>query len=232
MRTRRDLGVVSSGAFGGVDLMQTETHELDGLERSVLQLLSNQTDDDDQPTWISFNEICLKIGTRKDSHAGSHVGGNSPEDIEDIERVLEHAHGDGLVDKYEVGSVRNTPVRLSDQGVYEASGFADLVVDNPIEPTKEEFIGSEEWTGRVLRQEQVAELVSNIDAALRNLDNLGLPNEKMAQARALLLAARTLSEAPEPPLEIISWLLAHFDRLVGITGLLVGVASLVKSWTN
>jgi hypothetical protein len=90
-----------------------------------------------------------------------------------------------------------------------------------------EPILSETWTGRTLSAVQKIELVQNIDAALGSVAGLTLSQEKASQVRSLLLAARTLSEAPDPPLDIIKLIFGNVDRLIGIAGFFVGLAGLI-----
>jgi hypothetical protein len=90
-------------------------------------------------------------------------------------------------------------------------------------------IDSSRWTGRTLSTTERVELTENIDDALRRIDGLQLTQEKKAQVRSLLLAARTLSEAPEPPLDILHLLFGNVDRLIGIAGFLVGVAGFLSA---
>jgi len=54
-----------------------------------------------------------------------------------------------------------------------------------------------------------------IDQALRDLDALGAGNAEKAQARSLLVATHALSEAPEPPSELIWKILERGMAIVG-----------------
>jgi hypothetical protein len=85
------------------------------------------------------------------------------------------------------------------------------------------------WTGRALNSEQVEELGRNIDDAIRRVDDLSLGNDRKAQCRAYLRGARELVQAPEPPFDLIAYLLANVDRIIGIAGFVIGVVGLLVS---
>lgn len=73
---------------------------------------------------------------------------------------------------------------------------------------------------------QRIELSSNISEALKKIDDLNLTQEKKSQARAFLIAAQQLLEAPEPPFSVVHFLLKRVDTIIGVSGFLVGVAGL------
>ncbi len=85
-------------------------------------------------------------------------------------------------------------------------------------------VDSASWTGRTLSTSDTAELVQNIDQALSKIDAINLTQEKRAQARAFLRAVRELAEAPEPPFDLIEYMLKNVDRMIGLAGLFVGIA--------
>ena len=78
-----------------------------------------------------------------------------------------------------------------------------------------------------LSPEQKQLLTNDLDQAIRRIDDLELSQVRRAQIRSLLLAARTLSEAPEPPVDIIKALLSNADRIINIAGFFIGVAGLI-----
>jgi hypothetical protein len=100
-----------------------------------------------------------------------------------------------------------------------------LLNGGPVLPSVE----SSAWTGRTLSTTQKAELVVNLDEALTKIDSLTLTQEKRAQARAFLRAVRELADAPDPPFDLIEFMLRHVDRIIGIAGFFVGVASLMAT---
>jgi len=107
-----------------------------------------------------------------------------------------------------------------------------IVLDNPVAPVdvSEETILSDSidgeivqkidstsWTGLsqvVVGSHNSNVITSLIDAALEQLDSSD--NSDVAQARTLLLAARDLAEAPEPPSDIIWELIQRAGAIVGL----------------
>jgi len=78
-----------------------------------------------------------------------------------------------------------------------------------------------------LTPEQKDLLVNDIGQALKRVDELDLGQERRSQIRSLLLAAQALSEAPQPPINIIKMLLSDVDRMINVAGFFVGVAGLI-----
>jgi DNA-binding MarR family transcriptional regulator len=107
------------------------------------------------------------------------------------------------------------------------SSFNEDIIETA--PDDEPSVVSSAWTGRILNAQQVEELGRDLDDALRRVDSLDLDNHKKAQCRAFIRAAQELASAPEPPFSLIAYLIANVDRIVGIGGFIVGVASLLVS---
>ena len=95
----------------------------------------------------------------------------------------------------------------------------DLPAGGDNEPLRAEPIrvDSRSWTGltRVRVTHRNAHAISRlIDTALGELSTDG--NAKTAQARVLLLAAKELTDAPEPPSDIIWELIQRAGTVVGL----------------
>ena len=91
-------------------------------------------------------------------------------------------------------------------------------------------VSSSAWTGRVTLPEKNRErLVIALRAAEGELDALGAGNAEKAQARAYLVAAAALAEAPDPPADIIWDLIQRANNIAGIAALLVSIVGLFVS---
>lgn len=92
---------------------------------------------------------------------------------------------------------------------------------------------SSTWTGLprafILAPEQQVALVSELDVAERQLGMLGLGQEVAAQARAYIVAARVLAEAPEPASDLIWTMLGRLNNIAGVASLLVGMIALFRT---
>jgi hypothetical protein len=96
-------------------------------------------------------------------------------------------------------------------------------IDSVPSPT-EIRVQSEAWTGisSVRIDARNAQAVSRlIDAALNELPRDG--NERVAQARTLLLAAKELTDAPEPPSDIIWELVQRAGAVVGLLDIFIRI---------
>lgn len=206
-------------------------HELEDI---VLSYLAE--DDSDEPKFQSLTTIFEKAELPQEWRHSFPEEERGLDDKEAIRAALSQLEMDGMVECRWGERDYEGNYRVTREGYYSAViGEQNLVVDEaeftPL-PSVPIPIDSSKWTGRRLREKELAELAKTIDDCIDRISDLQLPQEQLAQARSYLLAARALSEAPDPPINVISWLLAHFDRIVGIAGLLVGVASLVSSWTQ
>ena len=95
------------------------------------------------------------------------------------------------------------------------------------------LISSSSWTGLpsqfVLDEQKKAELVLLLAAAERTLDSLGMGNSEKATVRAYIIAARALSDVPDPPVDIIWELINRANSLAGIAALFVSIIALFTS---
>ncbi len=97
-------------------------------------------------------------------------------------------------------------------------------------------IDSAAWTGLpstfVLAEEKRETLVSMLREAESSLDQLGAGNSEKAMARAYIVAARTLADAPDPPVDLIWEIIGRANSLAGIASLLVSIIALFSAATH
>ena len=131
---------------------------------------------------------------------------------------------DGLVEDGRVQTNTRGHYRLSVAGVEFAQkewGFA-------IDP-----IHSVEWTGSLDRHEVSAASRERISQRLRAieaaLEDLPLTQTERANAKAYLLATIALSEAPDPPWELIIKLLGVLGGLGAIASAITDVLSMIRA---
>ncbi len=70
---------------------------------------------------------------------------------------------------------------------------------------------------------QAEKLVAELGKSIDELDSLEVDNETKAQARALFIAARSLADAPEPPVGLIWEILERLNNISGIASLLLTI---------
>lgn len=91
-------------------------------------------------------------------------------------------------------------------------------------------IDSALWTGlrsnKVVALEKRDELVRLLVKAERDLDALSGTNSEKGMARAYIVAARVLAEAPEPPEDLIWELVGRANSLAGVASLFVSIIAL------
>ena len=89
-------------------------------------------------------------------------------------------------------------------------------------------IDSSRWTGLPteykLTEARREHLQSLIEKAMSDLELLGAGNAEKAQARSYLVALNALSEAPEPPSDVIWSLLERGMVIVGVCELFYRIA--------
>jgi uncharacterized protein YjbI with pentapeptide repeats len=92
------------------------------------------------------------------------------------------------------------------------------------------LIESSSWTGRIttptIRTEQIGELARLLEIAERDLDDLGAGNSEKAQARAYIVAARALADAPDPQTDLVWELISRANQISGIASLFIAVLAL------
>jgi hypothetical protein len=88
-------------------------------------------------------------------------------------------------------------------------------------------IDSASWTGRpTLPPENRERLAVSLRAAERSLDVIQAGNAEKAQARAYIIAALALAEAPEPQDDLIWEIVSRANKLSGIAALFVSIVGL------
>ena len=94
-------------------------------------------------------------------------------------------------------------------------------------------VDSTQWTGLpsqfALDEHKKAELSDLLTKAELELDTLGAGNSEKAMARAYIVAAKALADAPEPPADIIWELINRANSLAGITSLFVSIIALFQT---
>jgi len=91
-------------------------------------------------------------------------------------------------------------------------------------------VSSARWTGLPsdfdLSEEKRGALISLLHDAELALDSVSVSNNEKAMARAYIVAAKVLADAPEPPADLIWELIGRANALSGIASLLVSIIAL------
>jgi hypothetical protein len=94
-------------------------------------------------------------------------------------------------------------------------------------------IDSTNWTGLpsgfTFNPAKHDRLVSLLKEAEDSLDKLEATNEEKAMARSYLVAAKVLSDAPDPPIDLIWELIGRANQIAGITALLISLIALFSA---
>jgi hypothetical protein len=120
--------------------------------------------------------------------------------------------------------------QLSQIGADDES-FEWTEVEPPLQEDREPIlVDSSAWTGLPpdfqFTEERLQRLVTLLDTAERDLDSYPIPNSQKAQARAYILAAKELAQAPEPPADLIWELIGRANSIAGIASLFVSIVAL------
>jgi hypothetical protein len=201
-----------------------DLHEHQG---ALLGTLAFRHDDDETAEWKTLNELLVDFYRwREDDPIEVDAAG----EIERAVLVLEDAATRGLLEKYELASVRDTPMRISRAGesalmewnVASTDDYSEASVEDVLTDGQVSHYDSAAWTGitQKLIDARNAKLVSSlIDKALLSLPISEAGNFKIMQAAAYLKAAKELTDAPEPPSELIWQIIGRAADLVGLLGL-------------
>jgi DNA-binding MarR family transcriptional regulator len=139
-----------------------------------------------------------------------------------------------------MGSERDQRVWLTAQGVKEAERLLDEEIvtikmpenNIPIE-SPASTADSSRWTGLPSgfrwSEEKREKLIDQLGAIEGALDSSSLGNVDKAQARAYVVAARALAEAPEPEPDLIWEVLQRANAVSGIASLFVAIIALFVS---
>ncbi|HYG46540.1 MAG TPA: hypothetical protein VD846_01230 [Allosphingosinicella sp.] len=117
-----------------------------------------------------------------------------------------------------------SPIQDPDAKTGDDGDAADQPVTSEARQALEASYDSGAWTGikRVqVTSENREAVLGAIDKAIVSLDTMSLSNLERAQVVALLGAAKTLAEAPEPPSVLIWDLIERAGAICGILGLFI-----------
>jgi len=203
------------------------------LEDALLAYLAK--DDSDEPGFQSLTTIYERLPQAR------LLAEDFPEEdlgLEDKERVrvaLDQLVMDGMAESRWGERDYEASYRVTQDGFYQAVvGIEGLVpteqpgrgIDyaRPAAPTeqREALHDSALWTGLTTKviDARNAEVVTKlIDNALSSLTTSSASNSEIRQAAAYLKAARELTDAPEPPSELIWELISRAANLTGLLGL-------------
>ena len=201
------------------------TPERRELQGALLRTLAYRPDDDEVAEWKSLNEVLVEFyRDRVQDPTEIDAAG----EIEAAVEVLEDADADGLIEKYEDASVRDTPLRISRRGEtivideeYDNVDSTEIIEldDSSIGLEVPTSINSSSWTGltQTIIDARNAQAVSRmINLALDSLASSRAGNVQIMQAAAYLKAAKALVDAPEPPSALIWSLISKAADLVGL----------------
>ncbi len=168
------------------------------------------------------------------------------DDKEQVRAALDQLVMDGMVESRWGERDYEASYRITDQGAYEAA-FPDgaLVThsdgttfsdgsryrNGPASERQEvKSFDSAAWTGLpsafVLDEQKSAKLVSLLQAAEQNLDRIGAGNAEKAMARAYIVAAQALADAPDPPADLIWEIINRANNLAGVASLFISIIAL------
>jgi len=157
-----------------------------------------------------------------------------------IDRITDDWEGSYFRDVSKVlGGYEGWSFRISALGAKKVeSDFSDLdeireALSGVIEETEAPAVDSTHWTGLPLQfaldEQKKAELSNLLAKAELELDVLGAGNSEKAMARAYIVAAKALADAPDPPADIIWELISRANNLAGITSLFVSLVALFQT---
>jgi hypothetical protein len=113
-----------------------------------------------------------------------------------------------------------------DDRLSELSEKSEPVAESP-------SINSALWTGLpsdfTLSEDRQSALVRELDLAEERLGSMSISQEVRAQARAHIIAAKLLSEAPDPPFKLIWAIIGQANSLAGIASLFVSIIALFST---
>jgi hypothetical protein len=176
------------------------------------------TDDDEVHEWLTLSEVAEPLVKSLDDDSASELVTSY---LDDIARVVAKLVTEGVVEQENDASPFETRFKL--RHLYSSEHE-----EEPEEAAEQaSSVASATWTGIQPSTTQREELAACLSDALHRIEALNLAQEQKAQARALIIAVQVLSDAPEPPFDIIRLLAQNFDRLLGVSGWLVGAISLI-----
>jgi hypothetical protein len=130
--------------------------------------------------------------------------------------------GENLANFLEQNGLGFQPADLSDENT-------ELAIPDSSSPP----IDSASWTGLIsdqqLTEDRRSKLVSALKQVELDLSHTALSNAEKAQARAYITASITLSEMPEPPVDLIWEMITRAGTIAGIASLFVSAIALLKT---
>ncbi len=202
-------------------------------ERSILNYLSGN--DDEYGEFRSLTTIFEHVTQDKDFRSEYFEEVDSyDDDKEALRSFLDQMVADGLLTSKWGDRDYEANYKVTDQGIYESALGDGPLMESPLkdsgdgiddsQPLPEQIalpdqvvIDSSSWTGlskvRITYRNAAAvgKLIDEAISTLETNDNSG-----QAQARTLLLAAKTLLDAPDPPSDVIWDLVQRAGAVVGL----------------
>ncbi len=223
------------------------------MEQMLLGFFANF--ESNKPAFQSLTTIYEKVSRPAQWRESFFSDFEGVDDKEHLRTILDRMVMDGLLNRDWGAREYEGAYRITDQGVYEASGFNDYVVEVPpnvlltesseTPMTKDgQFIELEDeaadvgpyssaWTGLpkagVLSEEAADRLKSALAVVNSALEKSGATNEEKAQARAFALAIHALADAPEPPADLIWELVSKASQIAGIASFFVSLVALFST---
>ncbi|OQW76178.1 MAG: hypothetical protein BVN33_05885 [Proteobacteria bacterium ST_bin13] len=232
-------------------------NELDRLRNNILSVLIILRDQTDQQLWLEKRVLASKMSHAGPiSDLVEAVGSLNHLDYVEIDRDLKPGevlldfsnirltnagqaffdHGNRFVEApaETTSSNASSNVILTESGDSLTTEDGDFIVsENEHREEEPVRIDSQLWTGRVGRvlaeTARRNELILLLENAEKDLSLVGASNSERALARAYIVAARTLAEAPEPPEDLIWELISRASALAGVASLLVAIIALFAS---
>ena len=219
-------------------------------EHAVLEYLNN--DSEETLGYQSLTTIFERVIKPGEPRADAYDVEDEIESKEELRVLLDGLVQDGLLESFWGERDYEASYRLTDQGIYQASGFDAMVVEpppnailteagQPLMTEDGQFIVAEDttvvalaetsadsaaWTGltATIIDARNARVISRlIDQALNSLSTSDATNFQIMQATAYLRAAKELTDAPEPPSEEIWRYIGRAADLVGLLGVFCGI---------
>jgi hypothetical protein len=145
----------------------------------------------------------------------------TPESMEFLKVIIDDLQASGLAHAKDGPNFGKNLIEIT------AAGIDWVREHGPSQP-----VSSESWTGR---RQDVSLSVSDKDALLNELtriepriSELPISNFEKSQVRALVLSARVLAEAPEPPYDVVWEIISRTSDIATVAALLATVYQILK----
>ena len=124
-----------------------------------------------------------------------------------------------------IGALTASGLQYVEDSLLSSNSVAELTASDVIEGSV--------WTGLpqdfVLSDRGRAEIVNELDRTESSLVDMGVSQHDQSQARAYIVAARALLEAPEPEPELAWTILNRANQLAGIASLFISIIALFQA---